>query len=89
MDRGELDRRVLTLLCRTLRLDDEQRAAAAAGAPLFDGVLGLDSVDMVGFIVAVEQEFGIELEPDTDFPRAFRTVSSVVELVHGEEASRG
>jgi acyl carrier protein len=86
MDRGELQQQIVDLVCRTLRLDAERREAAVTGAPLFDGALGLDSVDLVGLIVAVEQEFGLEFAADADFARTFRDLNSIIDTV---QAARG
>ena len=50
-------------------------------APLFGTGLGLDSVDAVELVVAIETEFGLQLPEGSAGPSAFRTVSSLVELV--------
>lgn len=50
-------------------------------APLFGTGLGLDSVDAVELVVAVETEFGLRLPEGAAGPAAFRTVHSLVELV--------
>lgn len=50
-------------------------------APLFGTGLGLDSVDAVELVVAIETEFGLRMPEDATGPYAFRTVHSLVELV--------
>ena len=50
-------------------------------APVFGTGLGLDSVDAVELIVAVETEFGLEIPEGSTGPWAFRTVHSLVEFV--------
>ena len=49
-------------------------------APLFGTGLGLDSVDAVELIVAIETELGLRLPEKATGPYAFRTVHSLVEL---------
>lgn len=49
--------------------------------PLFGTGLGLDSVDAVELVVAIEQEFDLRLAEDGVGPWALRTVHSLVELV--------
>ncbi len=48
--------------------------------PLFGTGLGLDSVDAVEIVVAVESEFGISLDESEDM-FALRTINSLVEVV--------
>lgn len=50
-------------------------------APLFGTGLGLDSVDAVELVVAIETEFGLHLPEGSAGPSEFRTVHSLVELV--------
>lgn len=50
-------------------------------APLFGTGLGLDSVDAVELVVAIETEFGLHLPEGSAGPSQFRTVHSLVELV--------
>ena len=50
-------------------------------APLFGTGLGLDSVDAVELVVAIETEFGIHLPEGAAGPAQFRTVHSLIELV--------
>lgn len=50
-------------------------------APLFGTGLGLDSVDAVELVIAIETEFGLHLPEGTAGPVQFRTVSSLLELI--------
>jgi acyl carrier protein len=50
-------------------------------APLFGTGLGLDSVDAVELVIAIETEFGLLLPQGAARPTQFRTVSSLIELV--------
>ena len=52
---------------------------------LFGTGLGLDSVDAVKIIVALEADFGISLD-ESDSKVALRTVNSLVDLVLSREA---
>jgi acyl carrier protein len=50
-------------------------------APLFGTGIGLDSVDAVELVVAVESEFQLRIPEGKAGPWAFRTVHSLVEFV--------
>lgn len=50
-------------------------------APLFGTGLGLDSVDAVELIVAIEAEFGLRIPEGIGGPWALRTVHALVEFV--------
>jgi acyl carrier protein len=53
----------------------------AADAPLFEGELGLDSVDLVSAIVAVERHYGLAFDPALDMAAAFRTITSIAATI--------
>jgi acyl carrier protein len=50
-------------------------------APLFGTGLGLDSVDAVELVVAIESELGVKMPESQAGPWAFRTVHSLVDYV--------
>lgn len=58
-------------------------------APLFGTGIGLDSVDAVELVVAIEGEFGRRLPESKVGPWAFRTVHALVEFVLTEERAEG
>ena len=72
--------RVRDLLIERLRVPFEPEQIDL-DAPLFGTGLGLDSVDAVELIVAIETEFGLEIPEGATGPWAFRTVHSLVEFV--------
>jgi acyl carrier protein len=49
--------------------------------PLFGSGLGLDSVDAVELIVAVQVGFGVQVSGDTAGRMAMRTVNSMVDYI--------
>ena len=52
--------------------------------PLIDYGLGVDSVSTMEFIVALENEFGIEIDEAEIEPSIFSTVSSVAHYISGK-----
>jgi acyl carrier protein len=61
-------------------------AARASGAldastPLRDGGLWLDSVALLELVVAVEREFGVDLEPTDLSDASLRTIGSLADVI--------
>lgn len=55
----------------------------ADDSPLFGSGLGLDSVDALEIVVAVESEFGISIT-DNDMA-AFRSINTVVDFIEAKQ----
>lgn len=78
--RARVLERVRVLLVENLRVDrapDE----IDPDAVLFGTGLGLDSVDAMELLVAVEAAFGLRLDDAMSDPHFFRTVNAVVDIV--------
>ena len=71
--------RVVELLISGLQLDRSYEELDP-DTPLFGTGLGLDSIDAVEIVVALESEFGISLE-EGDSMFALRTINSLVDVV--------
>ncbi|MCG8624435.1 MAG: phosphopantetheine-binding protein [Proteobacteria bacterium] len=71
--------RVIELLISGLQLDRSYEELDP-DTPLFGTGLGLDSVDAVEIVVALESEFGVSLE-EGDSMFALRTINSLVDVV--------
>lgn len=62
MNQNELQ--LATLICDVLDLEDVEPAEIEPDQPLFDGGLGLDSIDALEIAVAVAQEYGVQLKAE-------------------------
>lgn len=71
--------RVIEMLISGLQLDRSYEELDP-DTPLFGTGLGLDSVDAVEIVVALESEFGVSLE-EGDSMFALRTINSLVDVV--------
>ncbi|GMM50731.1 acyl carrier protein [Starmerella bacillaris] len=80
LPRADVQSRILTVFHNFLGNDKEVSATAT-----FQD-LGLDSLDAVELMVAVEEEFGIEI-PDTDSDE-IKSVSDAVEYISAQSAAR-
>lgn len=63
-----------TLVVRRFRLDDEQ---LTLDQPLFDGTLGLDSLDAIEFGMLMEDKFGVTLDHAAEARPAFASLGTL------------
>jgi acyl carrier protein len=83
--KGILDRirRMLVVSLNLRRAPDEIDPDTA----LFGTGLGMDSLDAVEIVVALEIEFGVKLTDPLERKRSLRSVNALVDLVLDSEAS--
>lgn len=79
------------LIIRTLRLEDVGPEDIVVSEPLFGEGLGLDSIDALELVVAIEREYQVEI-PDAEVGRrAFASINAlaafVLEKGAGQQAS--
>ena len=78
--------RVIELLISSLQLEHSSEELDP-DTPLFGTGLGLDSVDAVEIVVALESEFGVSLD-EGDSMFALRTINSLVDVVLSQKEDR-
>ena len=85
MDRAEIAARVTELLCRLLpdavngRRLDESTGLLAQG-------IGLDSVEVLQLVGAIEEAFGLTVDDESLEAASFETLGAVVTFVQAELA---
>lgn len=78
--RGEIKR----LIVETLHLEGVEAASIGDEQQLFGGGLGLDSVDALELMVAIEKRYGIHIEADDVDRSAFRSATTLARMVAGQ-----
>lgn len=73
--------RIKRLIVESLNLEGIEPAAIDDEAPLFGEGLGLDSVDALELVVALEREFGIRIKSQELGRQVFSSVSSLARFV--------
>lgn len=69
------------LIVRTLRLEDVSPEDIVDSEPLFGEGLGLDSIDALELVVAIEREYQVEI-PDAEVGRrAFASVNALADFI--------
>ena len=79
--------RVKRLIVESLNLDGMTAEMIDADAPLFGEGLGLDSVDALELVVALEREFGIKIKSQELGQDVFSSVTSLSSFIEGRIAA--
>ena len=79
--------RVKSMIVESLNLPHVAPADFADEDPLFGAGLGLDSVDALELVLAVESEFGIQIEDDQIGKEAFASAKALTDFVNGRLAA--
>lgn len=80
---AEIAERVKRLIVENLHLDGLHPEMIDEAAPLFGEGLGLDSVDALELVVAVEKEFGIKIKSSEIGREVFSSVASLSRFIAG------
>lgn len=83
----ELAGRLKEIIVESLNLEGTSPDSIADDEPLFGEGLGLDSVDALELVVALEKEYGIRIRSDEIDPQAFATIDSLSRFVAGRRAA--
>ncbi len=75
--------RVKRLIVESLNLDGMTPEMIDENAPLFGDGLGLDSVDALELVVALEREFGIKIKSQELGQEVFSSVTSLSQFIEG------
>lgn len=86
---AQLRTRLKHLIVEALRFDGMDPSSIEDDAPLMGEGLGLDSVDALELMVALEKEFGIKLEGQEVGRTALRSVSSLAAFIEQRRAAAG
>jgi len=81
--------RIKRLLVEKLHLEGLDVASIEDHAPLFGEGLGLDSVDALELVVALEKEFALRIQSHEVGREAFASVATLAEYVESRLATVG
>ncbi|HYX26110.1 MAG TPA: phosphopantetheine-binding protein [Thermoanaerobaculia bacterium] len=75
--------RIKRLIVESLHLEGMRPEMIEDEAPLFGEGLGLDSVDALELVVALEKEFGIKIKSQEIGREVFSSVATLSEFIEG------
>jgi acyl carrier protein len=84
LDETTLRSELKSLIVSTLNLEGVDPASIKDDGPLFGAGLGLDSVDALELMVAIEKKYGLKLQAHETDRSAFASVSALAGMVLGE-----
>jgi acyl carrier protein len=84
----DLRHKLKELLIERLKFEDMTPEDIADHEPLFDGGLGLDSIDALEIVVMLETEFGIKVKNEASARDSFRSVATLAVLVEEKLAAK-
>jgi len=86
VDETALRESLKRIIVQTLNLEGIEAGSIGDDQPLFGSGLGLDSVDALELLVALEKEYGIKLEAHEMERSAFGSVASLARMVASQVA---
>lgn len=85
-DLDQLKHRLKEMLIERLKFEDMTPDDIGDDEPLFDGGLGLDSIDALEIVVMLESEFGLKIKNESSARESFRSISTLAQLVSRKAA---
>lgn len=82
----DIELKIKELIVSALELEDVRPSDINSDEPLFDGGLGLDSIDALELGLALHREFGVRLDAEDEATREhFYSVSNLAKFVRGNQ----
>ncbi len=86
MEKDILKSELKQLIIKTLRLEDINLDEIQDDAPLFREGLGLDSIDALELVVALEKTYQVVIEDEEVGKKAFASIEALADFVLDKKA---
>ena len=86
MNNETLKAELKQLIIDTLKLEDIQPEEIKDAEPIFGGGLGLDSIDALELVVALEKTYGVIIEDEEVGKQAFASVDALALFITAKRA---
>ena len=85
---ADLTLRLQTLICTTLKLEDVRPADIPGDEPLIGSTrLGLESLDALELVLAIEKEFGVKIGSSEESRQALTSVDTLVAYLRSRQVA--
>lgn len=85
---SELEQSIKALIIEALDLEDIDPTDIVTDEPLFDGGLGLDSIDALELGMALQAKYGVKIDAEDENTREhFRSVANLARFVAANKAA--
>ncbi|SPD73916.1 conserved hypothetical protein [uncultured Desulfobacterium sp.] len=81
MDKEALKSELKLLIVETLRLEDVNPDSIVDKDPIFGDGLGLDSIDALELVVAIEKKYGVLIEDEEVGMEAFASIDALADFI--------
>ena len=81
MDKETLKSELKLLIVETLRLEDVDPDSIVDEEPLFGDGLGLDSIDALELVVAIEKKYSVLIEDEEVGVEAFASIEALADFI--------
>ncbi len=81
MNLKQLKNDLKNMIVETLLLEDIQPSEIEDDAPLFGEGLGLDSIDALELVVAIEKKFDVIIEDEEVGRQAFASITALADFI--------
>ncbi len=80
-ERVELAQRLKRMIIERLQLEDITPEDVSDGDPIFDGGLGLDSLDALDLVLLLEKEFNVRIKDPEQARKILSTIDTLAEYI--------
>lgn len=85
---SDLRLEIKKLIIETLNITDVELNDVDDAAPLFgeENVMGLDSVDALEIVMALQEKYGVRIDDKNQSRFILRSITTIAEFIAGEKA---
>lgn len=84
MEKQQLQNDLVDLILDSVNLRHKDKSQIVSSTPLVGDGLGLDSLDILEIVVAVEKKYGVRVKGAEEGKEVFRSVGSLTDFIQSQ-----